>query len=77
MAKADMIVKEIPAPIGMYCKSGHKAKELFRRGGADSPEEPTKFFQVSGGDLIDGCYCEPCIIVANYLAEQKKKMENK
>ena len=68
----DLSIKEIPAPITKYCCSGHMVPEMFRREGPDSPEEPTKFFQVTGKG-INGIYCEPCLIVANYISQQKKK----
>lgn len=73
MLKADLIQKEIDRPIDGWCSSGHKAPEMFKRQGPDGPEEPTKFFKLSS-DNISGIYCEPCLIVAHFVAAQKKKL---
>ncbi len=69
--RPDMTVKEVLAPPGLYCRSGHTAPKMFRRAGTKAPEEPTKFFQVScrAQPHVEGVYCEPCLIVANALAK--------
>jgi hypothetical protein len=69
--KPDIIYKEISCPVGRWCDSGHVAPKEFRRGGAESLLEPTKFYSVSG--LIDGIYCEPCLIVSNWIARKNKE----
>lgn len=73
--RADMTVKEVEAPQGSYCRSGHRAPEVFRRAGTTAPEEPTKFFRVSSSvnPEVDGVYCEPCLIVANAMAKSNRR----
>ena len=68
--KEDLSVKEI-VPLSNWCSSGHFAPHLFRREGPTQPEEPTKFFQVTGKG-IEGIYCELCLIVASWVAKQNK-----
>jgi hypothetical protein len=74
--KVDITVKEITNHSNRECCSGHIAPEFFKREGPDGPEEPTRFFHVIGNG-INGIYCEPCLIIANYLARQKKKEKGK
>jgi hypothetical protein len=69
---ADMTIRQVDSPASEWCCSGHKAPASFKRGGADSPEEPTRFFSVSGYD-IDSIYCEPCLVIARHMAMLKKK----
>ena len=69
MIQADLSIIEVTAPIGHWCDSGHQAPELFKRNGTDSAPEPTKFFKVSNDGKV---FCEPCLILANYLARIKK-----
>lgn len=71
-SNADFSVKEITQPVTKWCVSGHFAPDMFKREGPDRPEEPTKFFHVIGKD-IDGIYCELCLIIANYVAQQNKR----
>lgn len=70
---ANTVVKEVGPPPNLYCRSGHNAPELFRRGGTKAPEEPTKFFQVSsdGHPAVNGVYCEPCLIIANSMNQMQ------
>jgi hypothetical protein len=63
---------EVDAPFNKWCASGHVAGETYRRSGPDSPAEPTRFFLVQAGDIC-GIYCEPCLVVANYVSRLKKK----
>lgn len=72
MLKADLVQEEVDAPSGNRCASGHTAPPEFRRGGPDSPPEPTRFFRVTGQG-VSGTYCEPCLMVANYVNAQRKK----
>ena len=67
--KADLTVKEVRPPHGLWCRSGHKAPPSFRRDGPLGKELPTRFFQVSSDKApsVNGTYCEPCLIVANAM----------
>jgi hypothetical protein len=73
MFRTDMTVKEVASPPGLYCRSGHRAAEMFRRAGTQAPEEPIKFFQVSCNAQVDGVYCEPCLIIANAMAKSERR----
>jgi hypothetical protein len=70
--KADLIFKEITAPHGRWCKSGHEAPATFRRDGPLAPDQPTKFFQVTSDKMpeVNGTYCELCLIVANAMSRR-------
>lgn len=84
LPEADLVFSEqrIP-PAGMRCDSGHVASETFRRNGPDTDPEPTMWFEVSKIEKVFGkrvpkdlgTYCEPCVILARYMATQKKKQE--
>ena len=71
-SNVELTVKEITQPLTKWCSSGHFAPDMFKRKGPDYPEEPTKFFQITGKG-IDGIYCELCLIIANYVAQQNKR----
>ena len=71
--KADMTYREVSAPFNNWCSSGHCAPEMFPRNGPDLPAEPTKFFSVSGNGDIEGTYCEPCLIIAQHIEQEKRK----
>lgn len=72
MLDADVVIEQLENHVGYWCDSGHKAPELFRRTGPESPEEPTRFFRVCCSSLT-GIYCEPCLIVANHMGRLKKQ----
>lgn len=74
MQKADLVYQEITCPAGQWCDAGHVAPKEFRRDGPASPLEPTRFFRVTGLG-IDGIFCEPCLIVVNWIARRKRKKE--
>jgi hypothetical protein len=75
MFKADATYAEVTA-LDLWCDCGHYAKPEFRREGPDSLPEPTKFFKVSTEKHgVLGTYCEPCLIVANYAAKHKRKIQ--
>jgi len=74
--KADMQCKQVATPPDYRCSSGHKAPATFRLGGAGTPEAPIRFFEIYKDNKSLGVFCEPCLIIANYVARQKKK-ENK
>jgi hypothetical protein len=63
--KTDITFKEITPPIGLWCDSGHKAPEEFQH-------KPIRFFSISG--KVTGVFCECCVIVANYVSDQKRKL---
>jgi len=75
MLEADIIQEEVKAPLNRWCSCGHFAPETFKRGGADTPAEPTRFFLISGkvDREIKGIYCEPCLVIANHMARLKKQ----
>ena len=41
--------------------------------------KPVRWFKVTSKNdpNINGVYCEPCLVVANYVKDQKKKAEKK
>ena len=64
-------ISEVMRPFNGWCACGHVASETFKRAGADSPEEPTRFFLVQAGDICS-IYCEPCLTIANHISKMKK-----
>lgn len=73
--KANLQVKQVAATQGRWCSSGHMAPESWSREGAGTPLLPMQFFQVSSASDhgVSGTYCEPCLMVANAMARQKKR----
>lgn len=71
MIDADITFRLIDTPISKWCSSGHLAHNKFQRT-RDGAAEPVRFFRVSSKN-VEGCYCEPCVIIATQLAQQKKK----
>lgn len=69
---ADLIQREVAAPINNWCACGHQAPPMFKRQGANSVDEPIRFFLIQGNE-INGIYCEPCLIIANWISLQNKK----
>lgn len=55
--------------VSRYCSSGHIAPELFKNQDTGL-EELTRFFEVNGQG-IKGIFCEPCLIIANFLSKRK------
>jgi hypothetical protein len=72
MLKAGLILKEVEAPIDHICRSGHEAPHIFCRNGPGTQPEPTKFFEVFVEGKNHGIFCEPCLMVANFIARKKK-----
>ena len=70
--KADLIQKEVDPPHNKWCACGHIASDTYRRAGPDSLAEPTRFFEVSDGN-IRAIYCEPCLVIAHWLSQQENK----
>lgn len=70
--RADISFIEVEVPQDHQCSSGHKAPEFFKRGGPESDSEPIKFFRVKGQGT-DIVICEPCLILANYLAKIQRQ----
>ena len=78
MFDADVDEVQVDPPYNRWCASGHQAPEQFRRGGPNSPLEPTRFFMVTCKNKeINGIYCEPCLFIAHWMAQQKKKQEGR
>lgn len=75
LPRADLHVKAVPETAGRWCSSGHVAPESWSREGAGTPLVPTQFFQVTSAldRSVNGTYCEPCLMVANAMAREKKK----
>jgi len=73
--RADLQVKEVPAAQGRWCSSGHVAVERWSKEGPGTPPVPTLFYQVTSVSdrNVNGTYCEPCMVVANAMAREKKK----
>lgn len=69
MMKNDKLtIKQVSIPYERWCASGHFAVEKFKN--FDLNEElPTRFFQVTS-EKISGIYCEPCLILANFLSRK-------
>lgn len=70
--KPDVSFIQVDCP-DRKCSSGHIANEMFRRDGKDHPEEPTRFFDVVVKNKSMGTFCEPCLIMANYIKQQRLK----
>ena len=71
IGKPDISFIEVDTPENRWCSSGHVGPETFKRSGPEGEEEPTKFFRVVNKD-IDIIICEPCLILANYIARLNK-----
>ena len=71
--KPDLTIKQVSTPYEHRCSSGHKAPENFKLEGAHGQETPTRFFEIYKGSEYLGIFCEPCLIISNYIARQKKK----
>jgi len=72
MLKADIIQRQVTAPPGGHCDSGHRVEFLFK-GRKEEPGE-VRFYHVSGKGINNpGIYCEPCVILMNAMAAEKRK----
>ena len=69
----DVTYKEVDRPIDGWCESGHEAPETFCSGGPGSDPEATRFFRITGCISKPGVYCEPCLIIMNWMIGLKKK----
>lgn len=79
MFRADLSIKQVQVPQDLWCKSGHKAPEKFKRNGPRTRSLSTRFFQVVSekNPNVNGIYCEPCLIIANAISKHKKmEMKN-
>lgn len=56
-----------------WCDCGHFARGTFK---IDGEDHPIRFFTIESVTLT-GIYCEPCLVIANYLKSQQKKAGNK
>jgi hypothetical protein len=54
----------------LQCSSGHIAPMNFK---IDGNEAPTRFFEIHKDTIYLGTFCEPCLIIANYIAKLQKK----
>jgi hypothetical protein len=75
MFKSDIVFSEVDPPENLICECGHKAPFEFKRDGPDSESLPTRFWHMKGNGA-DKIICEPCMILVNYLAAQKRKNKN-
>ena len=73
MQKADLIQREVEAPSDRWCEGA--------KGGHNIPDDaafqgkPTRFFQLSGPVMKKTIViCEPCLVVANFMASQHRKL---
>lgn len=71
--KPDLIIKHVNTPTEHRCSSGHTAPQNFKIDGANGQEAPTRFFEVYKNGEYLGTFCEPCLIISNYIARQSKK----
>lgn len=69
--KEDLTIKEVNPPCNLWCSSGHKSAEFFCPDDPNKKDIPTRFFKIKHAN-VEGIYCEPCLIVANHIAAQKK-----
>ena len=74
LPKVDLQVKQVSPTHGRWCSSGHVAPEMWAREGKGTGLVPTSFYQVTSvrDSRLNGTYCEPCLVIANAIARQKK-----
>lgn len=65
--QADLQYKQVNC-VDLKCSCGHIAPSLFK---IDGVESPTRFFEITKNNIIIGIYCEPCLIIANFLSKRK------
>lgn len=70
--EAGLTITLVDTPSGGWCSSGHNAPPFLKNGGADGPEEPTKFYSIKNKN-INGIYCEVCLKVAQQMAKKATK----
>jgi hypothetical protein len=75
MIRADITFSEVDVPDNLMCECGHKAPIEFKRNGPDSESMPIRFWHMKGNG-VNKIICEPCMILVNYLAAQKRKVKN-
>jgi hypothetical protein len=66
---ADLVIKQVPSPQNNWCKSGHEVKNKL------GEDVEVRFYQVTSKKkpAVDGVYCELCLVIANSMANSKKK----
>ncbi len=74
IGKVDITQNEIPRPIDNRCDGCENPALEFKRQGPGSEPQPTRFYKVTA-DSINGIYCEPCLVVAHYIAGLKRKVK--
>jgi hypothetical protein len=67
MLDVGMTISQVDAPTDRICQSGHPVPE-----DAIYQGKPTRFFSVTGTSKSYGIFCEPCLVIANYLAQKQK-----
>lgn len=70
MFRADLTIKEVQPPVPRFCNGadgGHDVPD-----GAVFQGKPTRFFRVTGKG-VQGTFCEPCLVLANAMAREKKR----
>jgi len=74
--KTDLTIKQVNPPQDYWCKSGHVASATFLQKESNK-QVSTRFFQVISKKrpAVDGIYCEPCLIIANDMANSKKQIK--
>lgn len=73
MIRAGVTFKQVDPPNNHICSSGHTAKGTFKVGGSQDKPTPTRFFEVYTEQAgLVGTFCEPCLVIANYLRRQRK-----
>lgn len=75
IGKPDFVIDEVVEPPGALCSSGHVAPKSWSKRGPGTPLEPTLFYRVVSikDSKVNGVYCEPCLMIANAMAREKKK----
>ncbi len=68
MKKFDLSMTQVEN-ISCWCDSGHFAKGNFK---IDENDLPIRFFKIDSAS-VNGIYCEPCLVLANYIKNQQKK----
>ncbi len=72
--REDLSQTEVQTPINNWCggfNGGHVAVIEWEPNGLDSGMTPTRFFHIVGHG-VDVTVCEPCLIIARWIATRKK-----
>ena len=69
MIKSDVTFSQTDVPDDLWCESGHKAPETYKRNGKDSEPLPIRFWHMKGRGQ-NKIICEPCMTLVMFLAKQ-------